>query len=253
MGKKNYEEFKNKTPREVIDESGLKSYWLGVLVKNEELYGVKIKARRTIRSYWYFDIFSEAKIIKSIPCPAIEDSGLTNIQCVEVLLKLMRTFDSSGAWNARDIGLRHEISTSRRTGASSKLARKKIGTPWMKINHDISLEIIRIKRVRNKSASQKRELAALEVRLKANPTRWLVGMGVGYRMSRNKIVRGFRIKMTNFEKKMVLVESVVDAGELKSLDSIHSPLEKWVFIDALVRDKKFDSSDGFGLKMTLET
>lgn len=240
--------FIEKTPSEVLGESGLKSYWLGVLVKGEDKYGVKIRAKNTARGYWYVELFHDGKCVESIPFPSISHSRATNKDCIELFLGYARELEEGASFDLTEIGIRHEEFVNKKSAKKVTEETKKEGkNPWSDFDRDLDLKIKAIKRIRYKTALQERQLSMLEARRKASPNKWLVGMGVGYRVSVRQINRGFRISKTCREQKQVLLTCVADTGLTTSGGDYDVIQDRWVYIDQLVRDKKFDSNEVFSI------
>lgn len=235
------------TPSETLAESNEKSFWLCVIKIDGEEYGVKIQSRKTGRSSWYVQLYRKSLCKMSIPFPSIERERLGNLECAALIMDYMKARDPSSDVSISQVGDRH----SKRAEIKPKkpLAARKtaVEKPWSDCDRDLEIQIARINRVKFKTALQERQLTSLKSRLKADPSRWLVGMGVGYRVSRNQINRGFRITKTKLSEKKVLVTSVSDCGLTNSGGDYDRIADCWVYVNDLIRDKRFDSPDGFSI------
>lgn len=235
------------TPAETIAESNGKSYWLCVILIGGEEFGVKIQSRRTGRSAWYVQLYRNSLCKMSIPFPSIERDRLGNLECAVLIEEYMKARDPDSDVSISKVGDRHSKRKVIKPKKALSAKKAAIEKPWSDCDRDLEIQIGRINRVKYKTALQERQLASLKSRLKADPSRWLVGMGVGYRVSRNQINRGFRITKTKLSEKMVLVSSVSDCGLTSSGGDFDRTADCWVYVSDLIRDKRFDSRDGFSI------
>lgn len=239
--------FQLMTPSETLSGTQGKSYWLCSILIDGEEYGVKIQFKRTGRSSWYVQLYTKSRCSMNIPFPAIERDQMNNLECALLVLDYVKASDQNCEASIVKVGGRHSERKSAEPKADKFTRKLEIEKPWSDADRALQMQIEKINRVRYKTALQERNLAALEARLKADPSRWLVGMGVGYRVSRNQINRGFRIKKTNFSEKTVLVTSVHDSGLTTTGGDFDRISDRWVYVSDLIRDKRFDSADGFSV------
>ena len=240
-------QFELMTPYETLSETQGKSYWLCSIHINGEEYGVKIQSKRTGRSSWYVQLYSKSRCRMSIPFPTIERDQVKNLECASLILDYIKASDPACDASISKVGELHSERNAIKPKREKIERKMSLEKPWSDADRALQIEIAKINRLKYKTALQERYLAALKARLKADPSRWLVGMGVGYRISMNQLNRGFRIKKTNLSNKMVLVTSVCDSGLTTSGGSFDRISDCWVYVSDLVRDKRFDSSDGFSI------
>lgn len=89
-------------------------------------------------------------------------------------------------------------------------------------------------------ASQEQALAMYEAQAKADPSKWSVGDGVGWRVHR-QINRGFRIAAIDSERKLAQVVPVADIGLTVTGGGMEGIGPEWVHVADLVRDKKYNA------------
>lgn len=86
---------------------------------------------------------------------------------------------------------------------------------------------------------QEQYMEVLRRRLAADPRKWRVGDGVGYRVSGNQINRGFALAQVDSPNKMGLVRQVADTGLIGSRGEIRFA-DQWIPLGDLVRDHRYD-------------
>jgi hypothetical protein len=91
-----------------------------------------------------------------------------------------------------------------------------------------------------KTAGQEKSLAILEAQAKADPSKWAIGDGVGWRVDR-QINRGYRVEQVDAAKKLALVRPVADTGLTVTGGGMEGIGAEWVHVADLVRDKKYDA------------
>jgi len=100
----------------------------------------------------------------------------------------------------------------------------------------------RLSKNKSLTGSEEKAYEVLLRREKADPSKWGVGEGVGYRVGASgkggQINRGFQIIEVDPESKKALVRSVADTGITVSggMDRLE---DRWVHVGDLVRDKKY--------------
>jgi hypothetical protein len=100
----------------------------------------------------------------------------------------------------------------------------------------------RLEKKRFKIANDERMIEVLRRRVKADPSKWKVGDGVGYRVHR-QINRGFRIVEVKPDTKEAVVIPVADTGlTIDGSDRIPTDSQV-VHIGDLVRDRKYDAKE----------
>jgi len=90
------------------------------------------------------------------------------------------------------------------------------------------------------TAAQEQALALYEAQAAADPQRWKIDEGVGWRVDR-QINRRFRIQQIDAEKKLALVRPVADTGLTVTGGGMEGIGRYWVHVASLVRDKKYDA------------
>jgi hypothetical protein len=114
--------------------------------------------------------------------------------------------------------------------------------PKPKADSDV-VKLKELRKVRFKTASDERMIEILQARIKADPAKWKVGDGVGWRVYAGgksaQINRGFRIVEIDTESKQALVRQVADTGLTTSGGDNDAISDNWVHIADLVRDKKY--------------
>lgn len=104
-------------------------------------------------------------------------------------------------------------------------------------------ELRRIKSLRYKTFPQEKIMKVLEARIKADPRKWQIGDGVGWKVMAAggvaQINRGFAIAKIAAEDKMALITQVADTG-LTVTGGYDVIPDEWVPLGDLVRDRKYD-------------
>lgn len=90
-----------------------------------------------------------------------------------------------------------------------------------------------------------RSLERLERMAKSDPSKWHVGDGVGYHVSR-QINRGFRIVRVDPATKLALLRQVADTGLTSTGGDYDRIAQQWWHIADLVRDRRYDAPDARG-------
>ena len=99
-----------------------------------------------------------------------------------------------------------------------------------------------LKAVRFKTAGQEKSIELLEARLKADPSKWAVGDGVGHRVA-GQITRGYRIVDIDPATKEATISIVADTG----LADAGIGDSQRVHIGDLVRDNRFNAPPSQGV------
>lgn len=101
-----------------------------------------------------------------------------------------------------------------------------------------------LEKVRYKTAAQEKQIELLKQRIKADPAKWKVGDGVGYKVNSGgksaQTNRGFRIVEIDVENKLAKIRQVADTGLTSSGGDFDRVGEQWLHIADLVRDRKYD-------------
>lgn len=90
------------------------------------------------------------------------------------------------------------------------------------------------------TATQEEELKMLEREAAANPDKWKVGDGVGWKLP-GQINRGFRIQEIDRDTKLALIRPVADTGLTITGGGMEGIGPEWIHIGHLIRDKKYDT------------
>lgn len=92
---------------------------------------------------------------------------------------------------------------------------------------------------RGMTAAQESALERYESYVKADPAKWTVGDGVGWKVTGKQINRGFRIVAIDPVTKEAQIQQVADTGLTTSGGNNDRIGTQWVHIDDLVRDNKY--------------
>jgi hypothetical protein len=93
------------------------------------------------------------------------------------------------------------------------------------------------------SARQEQSIEHLESMAKADPSKWNIGAGVGWKVEPRKggqINRGFQVIDIDPDTKMALIRSVADTGLTTTGGNNDRIGDKWVHVADLVRDNKYN-------------
>lgn len=99
-----------------------------------------------------------------------------------------------------------------------------------------------LEKQRFKTWPQEQQIKHIRLILAADPAKWTVGMGVGWRVTRDQINRGFRIVAVIPEEKRAEIVQVADTGLTRTGGD--DPLTgdtHLVWLADLLRDKKYDA------------
>lgn len=91
-----------------------------------------------------------------------------------------------------------------------------------------------------KTAGDEKSIKLTEARIKADPSKWNPGDGVGYRVA-NQINRGFRVVRVDAAKKLALIRQVADTGLTTTGGDTDRISDQWVHVAELVRDRKYNA------------
>ena len=99
-------------------------------------------------------------------------------------------------------------------------------------------QLKKLKKKRYKTYPEEQFMKVLKKRIEANPDKWEIGDGVGYRIDR-QINRGFTIADISPENKMALLAQVAYTG-LTVSGGVDVLKDEWVPLGDLVRDRRYD-------------
>ena len=102
----------------------------------------------------------------------------------------------------------------------------------------LRLRISEIERQAHKSRGDEITLSRMKATLQANPSRWQIGQGVGWRAVRGQVNRGYRIEAVIPETKEAIIRPVGDIGQLAD----YTGQSERVDIIDLLRDRRFDAT-----------
>jgi hypothetical protein len=103
-------------------------------------------------------------------------------------------------------------------------------------------DLKRLKAKRFKTRGDEIKIERLEQHLKTDTSKWKPGYGVGWKVTRDQINRGYRIVSVNEQEKTAIIKPVADTGlTVDGTDRMPKEWEKVLIID-LIRDKKYDAA-----------
>ena len=113
-------------------------------------------------------------------------------------------------------------------------------TEKSQIVKDWKIQLKKYKEIKYKSANIETAIKVLEENLNADPFKFKIGDGVGWKVMRNQINRGFRISHIWHDDKMVEIVQVVDTGLTRTGGNYDRIRPQTVPIGGLIRDRKYD-------------
>jgi hypothetical protein len=103
-------------------------------------------------------------------------------------------------------------------------------------------ELKRLKEKRFKTHGDEIKIERLEQHIKADASKWLSGYGVGWKVTRNQVNRGYQVVSIDTLSKTAIIKPVADTG--LTVDGTNQmPKDRHtVQIIDLMRDKKYDAA-----------
>lgn len=108
------------------------------------------------------------------------------------------------------------------------------------IVRDWKIQLKKYKEMKYKSASIEGQIEILEENINANPSKFKIGDGVGWKVMRNQINRGFRVSHIYYDDKMAEIIQVADTGLTITGGNYDRIRPQTVPIGGLIRDRKYD-------------
>ena len=144
------------------------------------------------------------------------------------------------------VGLGDEIAAMQAAKKPATIPKepKSLGTG--SAENDARLRKLRAQRNtgRAMTAANEQVLELYEAQVKADPGKWKPGDGVGWRVSRNQINRGYRVTAIDVGRKLARVTPVADTGLTVTGGGMEGVGAQWVHVADLVRDAKYTASLG---------
>lgn len=133
-----------------------------------------------------------------------------------------------------------------RAPSSAERARELMRMPPLERTDKMRREVVaHLEGRRSLTASEEAFLALEKARIAADPAKWNIGDGVGYRVAAGgrltQVNRGFRIVSLNPEMKTVVVRQVADTGITSTGGNSDRVANTEIHIAELVRDRKYDA------------
>ena len=106
---------------------------------------------------------------------------------------------------------------------------------------DWKIQLKKYKEIKYKSGSIEKQIKVLEENLNADPFKFKIGDGVGWKVMSNQINRGFRVSHVWHDDKMAEIIQVADTGLTRTGGDYDRIRPQTVPIGGLVRDRKYDA------------
>ncbi|MBK8759316.1 MAG: hypothetical protein IPM03_02505 [Sulfuritalea sp.] len=244
--------FEARTLSDLRAENGTQGAWIGDLMKDGVAYPVRMNFKRENRADWWADIYDGGKVNTSIPFGWIKGSITVN-DAIDAVLRYVKE-DKSASWSFANAGKKHGALLEKKAAAKQRSESAKVrsydkqiasiggkpGADWAETDRRLASELESLESIRYKTGANEQLISILKGRIASDPSKFQAGYGVGWRVTRDQINRGYQVVFVSNVEKTATIRQVADTGLTTSGGNNDRMQDTEVYVSDLIRDRRYD-------------
>ena len=212
--------------------NGRNSAVFGILTDLRDKYSWTISFKEDISDYGKYNIVLKSNKKRTESIRFKFDSNIDTMAYIVNFLQEYFDIDNPKIFKVEYTPL---LKTEKKAIKSNEYSMEK-----SQIVKDWKTQLKKYKEIKYKSANIETAIKVLEENLNADPFKFKIGDGVGWKVMSNQINRGFRISHVWHDDKMVEIVQVADTGLTTTGGNYDRIRPQTVPIGGLIRDRKYD-------------